>query len=84
MSFQVYGKIGSTGYSMIHASTRRMDELVEGMDKDDPKSVAKANVEITKQKARMHQGMSLVKSYEDLMNSTLVLFGIGCRCNCKC
>ena len=84
MSFQVYGKIGSTGYGMIDASTRRMDALVEAMDKDDPKSVAKTNVEIAKQKARMYQGMSLVKSYEDLMNSTLILFGIGRCCNCKC
>jgi hypothetical protein len=84
MHLNTYDKIGTTGYEMINRSIRRMDELVEGMDKDDPASVAKAQVEITKAKAQLAQGMFFVKSHQDLTDSLLLLFGIGKCCNCRC
>ena len=84
MNFNSLDKIGYTGYSMINKSVKRMDELVEAMDADDPKSVAKTMVEITKSKAQTARGMTLVRAHEDLMRSTLLLFGIGKCCNCRC
>lgn len=84
MNINSYDRIGLTGYRMIDSSLKKMDALVEGMDKNDPASVAKANVEIAKEKVRTAQGMALVKAHSDLMDSTLILFGIGKCCNCRC
>lgn len=84
MNVNSFDKIGITGYEMINKSIKRMDELVDGMNSDDPGSVAKANVELTKEKAKMAQGMMFVKAHDDLMNSMLRLFGIGRHCNCRC
>lgn len=84
MNVNTYDKIGSTGYEIINRSIKRMDELMEGMDANDPASVARTNVELTKARTQLAQGMMFVKAHEDLTDSMLLLFGIGRCCNCKC
>ncbi len=84
MNMGSFDKIGTTGYAMINKSLERLDALAEGIDGDDPKSAAKGIAEMAKARVQLVQGMTLVNAYEDLLSSTLRLFGIGCRCNCRC
>ena len=84
MNINSFDKIGTTGYTMINKSIERLDAAAEGINGDDPESAAKAFAEMSKARVQLERGMTLVNAYEDLLKSTLILFGIGCRCNCKC
>ena len=87
MNVKTFDKLGTTGYNLVIDSLDRIDELAEqakGIDKGDYAAAAKNMAEMTRTRTEALRGMYFVKAHRDLTESLLALFGIGCRCNCRC
>ena len=87
MNVGTFDKLGTTGYNLVIKSLDRMDELAEQakqIEGGDYAAAAKNMAEMTRTQAEALRGMYFVKAHRDLTESLLTLFGIGCRCNCRC
>lgn len=87
LNFNTFDKIGITGHNLVIRSLDRMDQLAErakSIESGDHASIARNMADMGRAQADMYRGVYFVKAHRDLSESMLTLFGIGCRCNCRC
>lgn len=85
MNINSFDKLGQAGAAMMQESVNRTAAVAESMSSGDMDvmDIAKSSVELSQAKVQMAMGAFLIRAQEELMNSTLQLFGVGKNCNCK-
>ena len=80
-----FDRLGQAGAAMMQDSINRAAAVAESVSSGslDVMGIAKSSVELSQAKVQMAMGAFLIRAQEELMNSTLQLFGVGKNCNCK-
>ena len=88
MNINSFDRLGQAGAAMMQDSVNRAAAVAAsvssgGMDVMDVMDIAKSSVELSQAKVQMAMGAFLIRTQEELMNSTLQLFGVGKNHNAK-
>lgn len=85
MNINSFDRLGQAGAAMMQDSANRVASVAEHLGSGglDVMDVAKSSIELSQAKVQMAMGAYLIRMQEELMNSTLQLFGVGKNCNCK-
>ncbi len=80
-----FDKLGQAGAAMMQDSVNRAAAVAESVSSGgmDVMDIAKSSVELSQAKVQMAMGAFLIRTQEELMNSTLQLFGVGKNHNAK-
>ena len=82
MNINSFDKLGQAGAAMMQDSVNRAAAVAESVSSG-VMDIAKSSVELSQAKVQMAMGAFLIRTQEELMNSTLQLFGVGKNHNAK-
>lgn len=79
MNINSFDKLGQAGAAMMQDSVNRTAAVAESVSSGsaDVMDIAKSSIELNQAKVQMEMGAYLIRMQEELMNSTLQLFGVG-------
>ena len=79
MNINSFDKLGQAGAAMMQDSVNRTAAVAESVSSGsaDVMDIAKSSIELSQAKVQMEMGAYLIRMQEELMNSTLQLFGVG-------
>ena len=82
MNINSFDKLGQAGAAMMQDSVNRAAAVAESVSSGgmDVMDIAKSSVELSRAKVQMAMGAFLIRTQEELMNSTLQLFGVAINC----
>ena len=85
MNINSFDKLGQAGAAMMQDSVNRTAAVAESVSSGsaDVMDIAKSSIELSQAKVQMEMGAYLIRMQEELMNSTLQLFGVGKNYNAK-
>ena len=81
ISLNSYDSLGKNGMAMMQSSLNAAGAAGEKIAQSgaDPMSIAAASMDLSQAKVQMALGAFLVKSQNELMESSLQIFGIGTK-----
>ena len=79
MNINSYDKLGQSGLALMQSSMNTAAAAAENIASGelDPMGIAKSAMELNDAKLQMKLGAYLVKTQQELMESTLQIFGVG-------
>ncbi len=85
MNINSFDKLGQAGAAMMQDSVNRAAAVAHSVSSGnvDVMDIAESSIELSQAKVQMAMGAYLVRMQEELMNSTLQLFGVGKNYNAK-